>query len=361
MTNDFIEYWAAARLLMNHGNAYSPNDLLKLQSTVGWSAVEPLVMWNPPWTLPLVLPFGLLDYDTAQLLWFLLSTLTIFLGAQLLWRIYAANPAPNRTFWLALFGFTPVYFVLLLGQIAPLILAGLIGFLLAMRRQAWTSAGACLALATIKPHLLYLLWIVALLWVVRQRQWRVAAGFFLMFAIMAGLPLLFDSQIYGRYLALLADRTVTSPRDWATPTIGTALSALVGGQSGWLRWLPALGGALWLSRYWYDNARQWDWPAELPLVLLVSIASAPFSWTFDYVVLLPAVVQGAVWLSASTPYSWASGHGSSWFYLALGAIVLVGKIFLRNDFWYFGLAPAFLLLYLWVRINAPGKQGQLPA
>jgi len=345
MTNDFIEYWAAAKLLINNGNAYSPVDLLRLQSSVGWSAAEPLLMWNPPWTLPLVLPFGLLDYDTAQFIWFMLHTLIIFLGAQLLWRLYAGNPTPSRTCWVALLGFTPVYFVLLLGQIAPLILAGLIGFLFAVRRQAWLCAGACLAVASIKPHLVYLLWIVALLWVVREHKWRVAIGFILTFVVMAGLPFLFDSQIYGRYVTLLSDRTVTLPQDWATPTIGTTVNALVGNQAPWLRWVPALGGALWVSRYWQVNAMQWDWTGDLPLILLASVATAPFSWTFDYVVLLPAVVQCASFISSSTarrPARWVPV-----LYLSLCLIALIGKIFVRNDFWYFWLAPAFLVLYLW--------------
>jgi hypothetical protein len=244
-------------------------------------------------------PFGVLDHDTAQLLWFLLHTVLIFLGAQLLWSIYTGSPTPSGIGWVALLSFTPVYFVLLLGQIAPLILAGLIGFLLAMRKQAWFCSGACLAVASIKPHLLYLLWLVALLWVVRERKWQVGFGFAITFAIMASIPLLLDNQIYARYLTLLSDRTVVSPPQWATPTLGTAFNVLIGNQNNWLRWLPAAGGALWLFRYWQKNALQWDWSVELPLIILLSVATAPFSWTFDYVVLLPAVMQCAVWLSAS--------------------------------------------------------------
>ncbi len=143
MINDFIEYWSAAYLLLHAGNGYSPAELLQVQKSLGWSDAAALLMWNPPWTQTLLAPFALLPYDTAQFLWFLLHALTIFVGAQLLWRIYAGTPAFSRTAWVTLLSFAPVYFVLLLGQIAPLILAGVIGFLLAVRRGARFCAGAC--------------------------------------------------------------------------------------------------------------------------------------------------------------------------------------------------------------------------
>ena len=344
MTNDFIEYWSAAHLLLNNGNAYSPAELFQVQRSVGWSEASALLMWNPPWTLALLVPFGLLEHDTAQFIWFLCHSVMIFLGAQFLWRIYAATPTFSRAAWIALLSFAPVYFVLLLGQIAPLVLAGVIGFLLAARQGAWIRSGACLALASIKPHLLYLLWPVVLFWVLRERRWHVGAGFAVAFAIMASAPLLLDHQIYARYLALLSDRTVVLPQDWATPTLGTAISVLVGNRNSWLRWLPALFGLLWLRFYWQKYADRWDWSDALPLILLVSVATAPFSWTFDYVVLLPAVMQSAVWVSASNQGGHARWYAALYFSLCL--ILIIGKAMVRTDFWYFWLAPALLILYV---------------
>lgn len=342
MTNDFIEYWSAANLLLHHGNAYSPAELLAVQRSAGWTDSTALLMWNPPWTLTLLAPLGLLDHDTAQFLWFVIHALIIFVGAQLLWRVYSATPALSCRAWIALFAFAPVYLVLLLGQIAPLILAGLIGFLLAARRGAWFCAGAWLALAAIKPHLFYLLWLAVLLWVLHERQWRLAAGFGLTLALMAGAPLIFDGQIYARYLALLADGTVIQPQQWATPTLGNAVNLLLGGLYEWLRWLPALVGAVWFTGYWSMPRSRWDWPSQLPLIILVSVASAPFAWSFDHVVLLPALMQCA---AQERP---RPGWPTVWFFL-LNFATLAAKLWVRNDFWYFWLAPGFLLLYVWSR------------
>ena len=342
MTNDFIEYWSAANLLLHHGNAYSPAELLAVQRSAGWTDPAALLMWNPPWTLSLLAPLGLLDHDTAQFVWFVVHALIIFVGAQLLWRVYAESPALSSRGWIALFAFAPIYLVLLLGQIAPLILAGVIGFLLAARRGAWFCAGAWLALAALKPHLFYLLWLASLLWVLHERKWRLAAGFSLTLALMAGAPLVFDGQIYPKYFALLADRSVIQAQEWATPTLGTAVNLLLGGQHDWLRWMPALGGVVWFAGYWSKHRSRWDWPAQLPLIILVSVASAPFAWSFDYVVLLPALMQCAA--EQSRQRGWPAAV-----YLALCFVTLLGKAWVRNDFWYFGLAPGFLLLYVWSR------------
>jgi hypothetical protein len=45
--SDFGEYWAAGRLLLAHSNPYSPPALLALQSSVGFSEHDAIMMWNP--------------------------------------------------------------------------------------------------------------------------------------------------------------------------------------------------------------------------------------------------------------------------------------------------------------------------
>jgi len=59
------------------------------------------------------------------------------------------------------------------------------------------------------------------------------------------------------------------------------------------------------------------------------------------------VIQGAVWCARNERKRQQRCVSS--IYLALAAILLVGKFFVRNDFWYFWVAPAFLIFYLYVR------------
>jgi len=110
MINDFIAYWAAARILLTNGNAFLPAEQLEMQRSAGWTGSSALLMYYPPWTLSLFLPFGYFDYDTAQILWFLQNGVFIFLEALLLWRLYSNSPTPSRVGWVALLTFAPIFF-----------------------------------------------------------------------------------------------------------------------------------------------------------------------------------------------------------------------------------------------------------
>ena len=349
--NDFVEYWAAARLFVSGGNPYAPAELLKVQREVGWSEPLPLLMWNPPWTLAFIWPFGLFEYDTGQFIWFLLHTLIIFVGALTLWRIYGGSAQQSRFAWLAVLTFAPGYFVLLLGQIGPLVLLGLIGFLAATKRKAWVFAGASLVLISIKPHLLHLVWLALLLWICKERQWQTLLGLAAGAAVMAGLPLYLNRDIYFAYAALFAGGGIVLPMEWATPSLGNILGQLLQVHENWILWAPPLGGAMWFLWYWRYHAHGWDWLDQLPLVLLVSVVSASFVWTFDQIILLPALVQSAVRLNSRE----ARGQHRILvaIHLLVNAILLAGKIYVRNDLWYFWAAPTYLALYasLSIKLN----------
>jgi hypothetical protein len=349
MLNDFVEYWAAAKLLLNGGNPYSPAELFDAQRQIGWSQPEPLMMWNPPWTLSFTFPFGWVDYETAQFAWFLLHALVVFVGAQALWPTYGGDSQNSRYAWLSSLTFAPTYFVLLLGQIGPLILLGLVGFLVFARKEAWGLAGASMTLVSVKPHLLYLLWLALFMWLANERQWKLFAGLVLAGAAIVLIPLLFNAGIYSRYFELIGTAGVSRPLDWATPSLGTVLGEVLAIHGIWIRWLPSVVGGLWFFWYWSRYAHTWDWVSELPLILLVSVATASFAWTFDHIVLVPAVIQGAVWTAKSERKQ--QRRLVIGIYLALAAILLIGKVIVRNDFWYFWVAPAFLLLYLYVRAS----------
>jgi hypothetical protein len=80
---DSVQYWASARLLIMSGNPYSPDEMLELQRTVGWQDPSPLMMWNPPWTLSIVLSLGFLPYPLAQILWLFMLLGVLFLSSDL--------------------------------------------------------------------------------------------------------------------------------------------------------------------------------------------------------------------------------------------------------------------------------------
>src|SRR5437773_1475166 len=117
IVTDFVDFWAAARLLLNGGNPFSPTEVLELQRSVGLVESKPLLMWNPPWTLSFVLPFGAMDFQLSQFFWLLLHVFFILLSAQKLWVIYSHVERKSYLPWIAVLTFIPAWFVLIIGQI----------------------------------------------------------------------------------------------------------------------------------------------------------------------------------------------------------------------------------------------------
>src|SRR5436309_2737530 len=56
--DDFVEYYAAARLTLDGRNAYDAKLLLPIERAAGRDTDQAIMMWNPPWSLTAVLPLG---------------------------------------------------------------------------------------------------------------------------------------------------------------------------------------------------------------------------------------------------------------------------------------------------------------
>ncbi len=341
---DFIEYWAASRLLLTGGNPYSPAQLGDVQATVAARAIAPLIMWNPPWTLSFILPFGAVSFTVSQFLWLLLNLFLILWSAQNLWRIYANAAAKAYTSWLLVLTFVPASFALVLGQITPLILFGLTSFLYFESKQNGFATGAAAVLISVKPQLCYLFWLSLLFWVWRQRRWRIFLGGSITGLAVALIPVLFNPGIYSSYITLYTVSGLTTPLDWAAPTLGNALRVWISPDWSALQFAPIAVGVVWLVYYWQRHKHSWKWTERLPILLLVSVSTSAYAWTFDQVVLLPAIMQSAGWIVRGPLTRYLCGVIIA--YVVINAVYLTGKMFVLNDFWYFWMAPLFLLTYI---------------
>jgi Glycosyltransferase family 87 len=297
---DFIEYWASARLLVNGANPYSPEEMLSLQRAIVPDRIDPLLTWNPPWTLFFTAPFGLMSFPLAHFLWLMVNTTVLIICSPLLWKIYGGNPSNSRIAWLICFATIPTYMVLSLNQITPLVLLGIVGFLHFYSRKLFFLSGLSLTLVAIKPHLAYLYWLALLFWIIDHRQWRIFYGAIVGVATATLLPLLLVPDVFSFYLAQYSSPLAPKPLDWQTPTLSTALAYLIGSNALWVRTIPTLLGVVWLIFHWKKYRNDWDWIKQTPLLLLTSQVATPFAWTFDQILLLPALMEVAVWISHST-------------------------------------------------------------
>jgi glycosyl transferase family 87 len=345
--NDFLGYWTASRLLLDGENPYSAGSLLKLQRSIGLDRSIPFVAYSPPWVLTFTWPFALVDYGTGQFAWLLIQTFVVFFSAVRLWRLYGNSSASYRIAWLAALSFTPLDLAVIRGQISPLMLVGLWGFLYSEKKQASFAAGLATTLIFFKPHLLYLFWLVLVLWIWQYRQWRFALGIAAGGIAVLAVPLIIHPTVYFEYGKIWQASEVPTPYDWAVPALGHALRKIFQQSSAVLLFVPSLFGVIWLIVYWRRHRISWEWSERLPLLLLVSLCTCAYLWTFDLILLFPAVIQAAsVLVRRPKPfYAYPSGQ----VYMAIHLLHIVMRFFITDEFWYFWMAPALLVNYLLLR------------
>ena len=345
--DDYARYWAGAKLNLANENPYDIQKIDQVQIEAGGQASETSVssiMLNPPWALIFIMPLGWLSYSISRLAWLLFTIALILFCSQQLWRFYQGSPQKKWLAWIAVFVFAPTISVLEKGQITPLLLLGITGFIYfsEFRRNDW-AAGACLALVSIKPQLIYLFWIAVLFWVIQQRRWFILLGTAGTILILTLITMIFNPSVMQQYFSAMQTYQIS---EWATPTIGSYLRFFwLGTDKFWLQFLPAFFGGLWLIYYWYKHQQSWRWVKDLPIVLLVSLLTSPYAWTYDQVILVPAVIQATIWL-LNARNRWSTLLLAS---LYLGINILNLGLHMRlSDFWFVWMAPALLIWFLLV-------------
>lgn len=284
---DFTLYWAAGRLFLTHQDPYWPAAMLEIETSLGLPYVYPLMLC-PPWILPIVAVPAAFAYEKARLVWLVLSILLDCGSLIALWHYFGG---PRGRWWVALLvagTFLPMATAEYVGQITPLVLCFVVAFLFFLRRGWYYPAGLMLLGMFLKPHLLYLGILAVALWAIQYRKWAILAGGATSIFVFSAAAFLYDHQIAGYLHNTL--RPATSIMIGA----GGLLRIVFGAQHAWLQVVPTVLGILWFIVYWTKNRKQWNWAAHFPLVLLVSLCTAPYVWYHDFLLAAPALILVAV-------------------------------------------------------------------
>jgi hypothetical protein len=344
---DFVEYWAAARLTLQGENPYDIDRMQQLQREAG-RGDEGILMWNPPWTLPLVLPFGLVDVRTAHLVWLGLHFLVLGLCSDRLWRLYGGSSEYRWASWALALTFLPCYFALTAGQISPLMLLGATLFLHFCERRSDVLMGLAAVLLAIKPHLCYLFWVALLCWAVQERRWKILAAGVTTGVLLTVIPLAFDPALLHQYWHTF---TKEPPAQYRSPTLAHCLRVLLNPDNFRLQFLAMVPGLVWFVPWFCVHRRRWDWKEQLPLLLLVSVLTTAYGgWPFDLVLLLVPVARVAAQLP---PRLWAP---AAVVHVAVGLIAAVQIAYGVEYFWFIWMCPVLLVVYLLLRAYPSSPQ-----
>jgi len=335
---DFAEYWAAGRLNAQGLNPYDPILIEQLQRDLGRTAPG-VLMWNPPWTLPIVMPFGLLEAHTAHLIWLALQLIVLLVSADRLWSFFGGDSERRWVAWLVTFTFMPTFSALTAGQISPLLVLGAVLFLYAERRNWPILAGVGTLLLAIKPHLVLLFWIALLLWTMQNRRWSFLISGIVIGVVASLIAVACNPPVLGQYWHAI---TTHPPAQYHSPTLGTLLRLWLSEESFALQFLPPVAGAIWLLIHWLRHRRNWLWEKQLPLILLVSLLTAAYgAWPFDLVLLLVPVIDVAA--RPRRPIAALVLH------LTFNGVALVQFLFDPGFLAFVWMTPVLLLGYLVLR------------
>jgi hypothetical protein len=342
---DFVEYYSAGSVFLAGGNPYSGPELVEVQRRVlnQPDLEDATMMWNPPWVLTFVAPFATLPLGAAHKLWMLVQLLCVFVSVWLLWRVYGGPPGREWIGWALAATFPPVLFVVWWGQIGGLVLLGLAGYLYHASKGRYAVAGVFAALTAIKPHLLFAFGLVLVLEAFRSNRGRraVLAGGLAIAAMAVGAAVI-HPDVYDCYRSAdweASSAVNVSPKDWIQPLLSYWLRVAVDPNRFVIQFVPTVVAAVGVAGYWWRRRATWDWPAETPRLVFVSVLTAAYgAWLFDLVVLLVPATQATAVVLARAARPTPHGKRRANFATQLGllyALVVSFVVYLPT----FGLTP----------------------
>ena len=349
---DYMEYWSAGRATLDGANPYNGAVLDPLQRQIqanlpeGEIRPDPIMMWNPPYTLPFAMALGVLPWRVGQLVWFVLNFGAVLWAAVLLWKTYRPTGHFKLPIVLSVL-FAPTVFLLLLGQISGLLILGIAGFAWGVGRQKFAIAGLFAALTAIKPHLFSAFALVLVLETLRGRKvWRSVLSGGLAIAVFSAIPLIWNNGVWGQYLGHSQQSSGSNytVHDWMNPTLGYLLRLSTPGQPFRVMFVPVLLMLPCVALYWWVRKSNWNWNKELPVMTLASLLAAPYgAWGFDLVILLLPVLAGVARLVETDNRVLNWKFGLCWALLNLLALFTLK---LGNSMCNFWFAPATTVLFL---------------
>ena len=332
--HDLVEYWASGQLLVHHEDPYSASLILPLERSVNFPAgLPPLIMGNPPWSLPLVVPLGFLDAKTADLLWLVVSCACLVASIRMVWRMHGSPKTPLN---ILAYTFAPALSCLLAGQVTIFVLFGLVLFLRFHQTRPFLAGGA-LWLCLLKPHLFLPFGVVLLLWMIVQRSYKVLAGSCVALCASMATATSLDGSVWQHYGQMM--RTARLDRG-VLPSLSFLLRENVWPHTLWVQCIPAAIGCVWALFYFRRHRGEWNWLEHGSLVMLVSVLVAPYTWLMDQAVLIPALLHG-IYATRSRNLIAVLGLGSA--AIEIGA--LLGLRLLHSNF-YLWTSPVWLIWYL---------------
>jgi hypothetical protein len=225
----------------------------------------------------------LLSWHTACVVWTILLLASLAASVRILWIL---SGRPSGQLHLLAFCLAPMLTCVMAGQIGIFLLLSVALFLRYHHSHPFL-AGAALLPCSWKPHLFLAVGIVLVLWSMHRKAYRVLMGTGAALLGACTIAFCFDPHAWSHHAQKIA---IARPTDLLVPNLSGVLRHLVDRDAVWLQFLPAMAACAWAAWYFWSRRDRWNWMEQGMLLLLVSVACAPYSWLTDEAVLLPALL-----------------------------------------------------------------------
>ena len=285
---DFAQFWVGPRAFILGMDPYAPATWRTTAVALGALTTDTSVFGYFGWSLVLLYPFALLDLDAAAAVWLFVGLAAAAIAMWTLLRAYLPGiPVAHTLIGLALLGSNPARLNVLLGQWGFVLLAALAGVIVLLRAGRPVSAGAGAVLFMVKPQLFLLSAPALAAWAALNGRRRFVVAAIVFAAALALVSIVLLPQWPGAWLREMPSQRLFDPPQ--TTTIATVLHGVLGPAGTWLALGTIVAGALVAFRFDLRG------DAALAVWLALSSVAAPYTWSYDHILLLvPLVVASGV-------------------------------------------------------------------
>jgi hypothetical protein len=355
--NDFYPRWAGGCLRIWQGiDPYSEAATHIIQKGIygrlAMANEDQVAYAYPLYTLAITWPLCFTDdFSLVRALWMTGLVHLLILGTALTRRLTPWRPP--AWMWAATLGWAVFVYpnarAIILGQLSVVVFALVILGLVAIGRGRYAMAGLCMAAATIKPQMVFLLLAWLLWWTAWRHRWSFWAGFGGAMTALAVFGWILQPAWVAEFVHQVSTYTTYTEFGsliWIVTTHGL-------GTPPWVEWALTLVFLVWMGWIWWRlrnrDGSAFVWGTSMTLVITHFVSPRTATTHFAPLALALFLVfalwqkEGEFWSKWKVVGTLGATLVGTW---VLFAVTLSGR---QESAWNYLPIPILLGIYIWVR------------
>jgi hypothetical protein len=339
-TYDFAAYWQAGYMIIHGKNVYDSEQWLSIRDEQKTALHSEIVFQYPLPLAILISPLSHLPIQHAYMTWILVSILLISLSIfVLLLQNKKSSPIFIGLVIGGMFLFRPMYTVIFSGQILSILLFASTLAILCFQQKKWFFGGILLSILILKPSIGLPILALAGLWLISVKAYKAIAGLTSGCVVMLLIGMYYNPLWIKEYW--IATQSLLTRYSGMHATAWGVFSLTLK-DAFWSNTVTLVVSGILLSvliyLFWVKKTE--DYLAVFAILLPTGLLIAPYSWSYDQILIIISLVF--IINKLSTIYGYKSGLIFLFLIqlLAIGFFVMANSLF--HDVW--SVTVTFLVL-----------------